>query len=90
MPIDVFVVVCESGPSEMNRWMDESRNVAADYERAFKKPAPPIKLLRLQINTQHTSSDAKSWFGEVASVARRNRLRQPQGLSGLFVPVWRR
>lgn len=64
--IHVFAVVCESGPSEMNRWVDETRNVAADYERAFGKPAPRIRGLRLQINTQHTGSNAESYFGQVA------------------------
>src|SRR6202044_833024 len=30
--LHVFAVVCESGPGDLNRWMTESRNVAADYE----------------------------------------------------------
>lgn len=64
--VHVFAVVCESGPSEMNRWVSETRNVAADYERAFGRPAPRIKGLRLQINTQHTGTDAESYFGQVA------------------------
>ena len=63
--IHVVAVVCESGPAEMNRWVREIRNVAADYERAFGKPAPRIKGLRLQINTQHTGA-AESYFGQVA------------------------
>jgi Protein of unknown function (DUF3047) len=64
--VDVFAVVCESGSAEMNRWVSETRNVAADYERGFGKPAPRVKGLRLQINTQHTNSSAESYFGEVA------------------------
>lgn len=64
--VHVFAVVCESGASEMNRWVNETRNVAADYEAAFGKPAPRVKGLRLQINTQHTGSHAESYFGQVA------------------------
>jgi Protein of unknown function (DUF3047) len=64
--VHVVAVVCESGQGELNRWIDESRNVAADYERAFGKPAPHIKGLRLQINTQHTGGRAESYFGQVA------------------------
>lgn len=63
--IHVFAVVCESGPAELNRWVSETRNVAADYERAFGRSAPVIKGLRLQINTQHTGGDAESYFGQV-------------------------
>ena len=51
---------------DANRWVAESRNVAADYERAFGKPAPHVKGLRLQINSQHTGTVAESYFGEVA------------------------
>jgi hypothetical protein len=40
--------------------------VAADYQRAYGKPAPPVKGLRLQINSQHTGTTAESYFGEVA------------------------
>jgi hypothetical protein len=64
--IHVFSIACESGPAGANRWIAESRNVAADYERAYGKPAPHIKGLRLQINSQHTGTVAESYFGEVA------------------------
>lgn len=62
----VFAVVCQSGTADLNRWIAESRNVAADYERAYQKPAPHVKGVRLQINSQHTNSSAESYFGEVA------------------------
>jgi hypothetical protein len=64
--VHIFAVVCESGTSEVNRWLAENRNVAADYERAYGKPAPRVKGLRLQINSQHTGTTAESYFGEVA------------------------
>jgi len=64
--IHVFAVVCQSGAADANRWMPESHNVAADYERAFGKPAPRVKGVRIQINSQHTGTTAESYFGEVA------------------------
>jgi hypothetical protein len=64
--VRIFAVVCQSGAAETNKWIAESRNVAADYERAFGKPAPRVNGLRLQINSQHTGSTAESFFGEVA------------------------
>jgi len=57
--------VCRSGTAEANRWLDESRNIAADYQKLFGKPAPHVKGLRLQINSQHTGSVAESYFGQV-------------------------
>ena len=64
--VHVFAVVCQSGAADLNRWLRESRNIAADYERAYGKPAPRVKGLRLQINSQHTGTVAESYFGEVA------------------------
>jgi len=64
--VHIFAVVCRSGGAEVNKWITESRNVAADYERAYGRPAPRVKGLRLQINSQHTGTTAESYFGEVA------------------------
>ena len=64
--VHIYAVVCQSGASEANKWIAESRNIAADYERAYGKPAPRVKGLRLQINSQHTGTVAESYFGEVA------------------------
>jgi DUF3047 family protein len=48
-----------------NRWIAESHNVAADYLRAFGKPAPQVKGLRLRINSQQTGSAAESYFADL-------------------------
>jgi hypothetical protein len=64
--VHIFAIVCRSGGSDLNQWLLEVRNVAADYQKAFGKPAAHIKGLRLQINSQHTGSSAESYFGEVA------------------------
>jgi hypothetical protein len=64
--VHIYGVVCRSGSAEANRWVSEARDVAADYQRAYGKPAPHIKGLRIQINSQHTGTVAESYFGEVA------------------------
>jgi hypothetical protein len=64
--VHIYAKVCQSGSADANRWVEEKHNVAADYERAFGRPAPRVKGLRLQINSQHTGSIAESFFGEVA------------------------
>jgi hypothetical protein len=64
--LHVFAVVCESGQAELHRWLAETRNIARDYEIAFGRPAPHVKEVRLQINSQHTGSHAESYFGQVA------------------------
>jgi hypothetical protein len=64
--VHIFAVVCQSGAAEANRWIEEKHNIAADYVRAFGKPSPRVRGVRLQINSQHTGSVAESYFGEVA------------------------
>ena len=64
--VHVYAAVCQSGTADLNKWIGESRNVAADYQRAYGKPAPAVKGVRLQINSQHTGSIAESYFSEVA------------------------
>ena len=64
--VHIFAVVCQSGAAEANKWIAETRNVGADYEHAYGKPAPRVTGLRLQINSQHTGTTAESYFGEVA------------------------
>jgi hypothetical protein len=66
MPLlHLTALVCRSGPDEMNRWIIETRNLAADYERAYGRRGTHVKGLRLQINSQHTNSSAESYFGDV-------------------------
>lgn len=64
--VHIYALVCRSGPSDLNRWLTENHNVGADYEKAYGRPAPRVKGIRLQINTQHTGTSAESCFGEIA------------------------
>ena len=64
--VHIYALVCRSGAGDANRWIVENQNVAADYERAYHRPAPRVKGLRIQINSQHTGAVAESYFGEVA------------------------
>jgi Protein of unknown function (DUF3047) len=63
--VHVYAIVCRSGMAEANRWIAERHNVAADYLRAFGKPATHVKGLRLRINSQHTGSAAESYFADL-------------------------
>jgi Protein of unknown function (DUF3047) len=64
--VHIFAIVCRSGISEANRWIDENHNLESDYQRAFGKAPPHVKGLRIQINSQHTGTVAESFFGDVA------------------------
>src|SRR5260370_19718551 len=64
--VHIFAVVCQSGAAEANKWIADSRNIAAAYDRPSAKTAPRGRGLRLQINSHHTATPAERTSGEVA------------------------
>lgn len=64
--LHVFAFVCQSGAASLNQWVPEARNLAADYQKAYHRPAPHVKGVRIQINSQHTGTLAESYFSDVA------------------------
>ncbi len=63
--VHIFAIVCRSGGADANRWVTEQHDIAADFQKAFGRPAPHVKGLRLQINSQHTGTAAESYFADV-------------------------
>ncbi len=65
--VHIYAVVCESGNGAgrpLAPGIPQRRPPITSAPSA--KPAPHVKGLRLQINSQHTGSMAESFFGEVA------------------------
>ena len=63
--MNIKAVVVQSGGSQTGRWLTETRNVYNDYKKLFGHEPPPISGIRIQINSQHTSSVAESYFADV-------------------------
>lgn len=61
----IKLVVVRSGPAELGKWITETRNVYEDYRKFYGEEPPPVKGMRLQINSQHTGTSAESYFAEV-------------------------
>ena len=65
----VRMVVLESGNARAGQWIEESRDVAADYRAAFGlaagSPAPPIDGVALSADTDQTGESVTAWFGDV-------------------------
>lgn len=64
--LHIYAIVCQSGREEMNRWINESRNLLHDYRRAYSRTPPHVRGIRIQINSQHTSTSAESYFSEIS------------------------
>jgi predicted nucleotidyltransferase len=61
----VRVIVLRNADDPMDRWQVEQRDVAADFERAFAMPAPPISGLAVAADTDQTGERVTAWFGDI-------------------------
>ncbi len=66
----VRMVVVDSGPAQLGRWVARERDVAADFRAAFGQPAPAVTSVIVSADTDNTGERAESWFGDVAFNAR--------------------
>lgn len=62
---NVRIVVVESGPGRLDRWLQQRRNVAEDYRALFGRQPPLTGKLALMIDSNDTRSEAEAMFGEL-------------------------
>jgi hypothetical protein len=63
----VRVVVLESGNAKAGRWVDEERDIEADFRAAFpgwKGAVPRVNGLIAGNDTDQTGEEATAWFGD--------------------------
>jgi hypothetical protein len=61
----VRMIVVESGEANAGRWIDERRDVAADYRAAFGEDPPRITAVAIMTDTDDTGESATAWYGDV-------------------------
>jgi hypothetical protein len=66
----VRVVVAESGPARLGRWLAYERDVAQDYRRAFGAEPPAVSGVVLMTDADNTGEAAEAWYGDIAFRAR--------------------
>lgn len=62
---DVRVMVLRAGPASQGRWMQERRDVLADFEVLFGHAPGTMKGLAVQSNCQHTESSGRGAIGAI-------------------------
>ncbi|MFQ5990153.1 MAG: DUF3047 domain-containing protein, partial [Candidatus Methylomirabilales bacterium] len=63
--LTIKTVVVESGDAEKGKWITETRNVVEDYKALFGDEPEKVEAIRIQINSQHTESQAESYWRSV-------------------------
>ena len=61
----VRMIVLRSGQAQLNEWMLESRDVAADFREAFGFDAPAVTGVAVGNDTDNTDDKVTTWFGDV-------------------------
>ena len=59
------MIVVDSGDEHAGSWRRHSRDVAADFERAFGEPAPGVNAVIVASDSDNTKSQARAWFADL-------------------------
>lgn len=61
----VHMIAVESGPSKLNTWVTEERNVYDDYKRVFGEEPPMISGVAIMTDTDNTGESATAYYGDI-------------------------
>ncbi len=61
----VKMIALQSGNAKANRWIDEKRNLAEDYRRAFGREPPPAMGIAVMTDTDNTGESAIAYYGDI-------------------------
>ncbi len=61
----VMMFVVEAGKKKSGQWVTESRNVYADYKKAFGEEPAMISGVAIMTDTDNTGESATTWYGDI-------------------------
>ena len=67
----VMMMVVESGAKNLNGWMNEERDVYADYRNTFRKEPPMISGVAIMTDADNTGEFAAAYYGDIQFHKRR-------------------
>ena len=67
----VMMMVIESGATNLNRWINEERDIYADYRNTFRKEPPMISGVAIMTDTDNTGESATAYYGDIQFHKRR-------------------
>lgn len=62
----VRLVVVESGPGRVGRWVNFERDVHQDFKTAFGEDPPAISALAVATDTDNTGESVTAWYGDIS------------------------
>ena len=62
----VKMLAVESGAGRRGRWVDEERDVASDYRRAFGRTPSAVRGVALMTDTDDTHASVRACYGDLS------------------------
>jgi hypothetical protein len=59
------MIAVRSGTAAVGQWVHESRNVYADYRRAFGEEPGQVSAIAVMTDTDNSGQTAEAWFGDI-------------------------
>ncbi|WP_097459389.1 DUF3047 domain-containing protein [Mangrovitalea sediminis] len=59
------MIAVESGDRLAGHWVSETRDLVADYEKAFGYPPPAITGIAIMSDSDNTGGTATAWYGDI-------------------------
>lgn len=61
----IKMIVVQSGSDKTGRWLEETRNIADDFRRAFGEGAGAIHSVGIMTDTDNTGTEAQAFYGDI-------------------------
>ncbi len=62
---NAIMLVAQSGPEKVGQWVEEVRDVRADYRRIFGEDPPNVGAIALMTDTDNTGETATTWYDDI-------------------------
>jgi len=59
------MIVVQSGPHDIGKWIVEERNVYDDFKKAFNEEPPMISGVAIMTDTDNTQESATAYYGDI-------------------------
>lgn len=63
---NAMLLAVRSGPSQAGQWLEESRDLVADYRRVFGSDPPKAGAVAIMTDTDNTGGRARAWYGDIS------------------------
>ena len=73
---NAMMVAVESGTGKTGQWLNEERDILADYRRLFNEEPRQIGAIAIMTDTDNSGAEATAWYGDISISSTRQSVIQ--------------